>query len=668
MGIDSTSSRPAHPPPVMGKILWVDLTAGTCTAEMVPSAVYETYLGGLGLAAHYLFQRIPPHADPLGPDNVLAFVPGFLTGSGSMMTGRWMAAAKSPLTGTWGDANCGGSLAPAIKQAGYDGIFISGVSPAPVYLYVHHGYAALHGAAHLWGQDTLETESQLQSLSNGRQVSVACIGPAGEKCALISGIVNDQGRLAARSGLGAVMGSKKLKAVVVQGAYPVRAAFPAKMKSLTDHFLRAASFQPPFLNGGGIRLLGTILRLMPLQMRMFGLLYKIILTKYGTSGLNQFSVETGDSPIQNWGGNNTSIPTHYPAAVNPDRIRAREQQKYHCYSCPIGCGGFTPFRGAETHKPEYETVNALGALLMNEDLNSIYEANELLNRAGMDSISAGGTVAFAIECFENGLLTLEDTGGLQLNWGNASAILTLLRMMINREGLGDLLADGSRVAAEHLGQGSGAFAVQVGGQELGMHDARHDPGFALHAAVEPTPGRHTLGSYQYYEMFELWKKVKSAPPIRSLFYPKKTKYSASPEKALWAAACSQYTSLLNGTGACLFGAFLGTDSFPIFEWLNAATGWQKTPDEYMQIGWNIQTIRQAFNAREELPLSHPVHPRALGRPPLKQGANRGISIPIEDLTRQYWRAMGWDDQTGRPSESDLQALGLCEDQKVWGER
>ncbi len=642
----------------MGKILWIDLTSGALREEQIPEPVYEKFLGGMGLAAWVLYHHIPAGADPLGPDNILAFVPGLLTASGSLMTGRWMVAAKSPLTGTWGDANCGGSLAPAIKQCGYDGLFFTGISPKPVYLYLGHDKAELRDASDLWGKDTRETESALKARHTGRFTAIACIGPAGEKRSLIAGISNDQGRMAARAGLGAVMGAKQLKAIALQGSYPIRPADPAEMKRLTGKFARVARFKPPFLNGGGAQVLGTLLRILPLQMRQDGILYKIFLQKYGTSGLNQYSIETGDSPIRNWGGSNVDLPPARSRSVNPDRIREREFVKYHCYSCPIGCGGMTTYNQgqSESHKPEYETVLALGGMLMNDDLESIFVANEMLNRAGMDTISAGGTLAFAFECYQHGMITKEDTGGLELKWGDSAAMLKLLELIIRREGIGDLLADGSRKAAERIGQGAAQYAVQAGGQELAMHDPRNDPGFGLHAVVEPTPGRHTIGAYLYYETFQLWRRVKKAPPVRPLFYPKGSKYRSDREKAEWAALCSQFTALLNGAGGCLFAPMFGVQRYPIFEWLNAASGWNKTPDEYMQIGWNIQTLRQAFNQRERIPLAHAINDRPLGRPPLPNGANKGRSIPIEELKRLYWTEMGWDPATGAPPAAAVEEL------------
>lgn len=641
---------------VMGKVLWVDLSAGTCLIETIPDIVYERLLSGMGLAAYLLYQRIPPGADPLGPQNVLGFVSGLLGGAGSLVTGRWMAAAKSPLTGAWGETNCGGTLSPALKHAGFDGIFFTGASQRPVYLFVENGRAELRDASGLWGLDTRETEQAIRRMHPGRPVSVACIGLAGERLSRIAGIVNDEGRLAARSGLGAVMGSKRLKALVVRGSQPVKIHDRQEMKRLSKKANVFASFRPPFVSGRVFSVVGELFRILPLAMRQDGLLYKILLSRWGTIGMNQVSVGMGDSPIRNWTGSNEDFTLRISSDLNPDRITDRQERRYHCRSCPIGCGGVLTESG--NHKPEYETVMALGGLLVNHDLDSIYRINERLNRAGMDSISAGGTIAFAIECYQHGLLTHEDTGGMELTWGDAPAIERLVEMMIRREGIGNLLADGSRAAAERIGRGSERFAVQARGQELAMHDSRNDPGFALHAVVDPAPGRHTTGSYMYYEMFQLWKKIPSLPAIKPRFYPKGWKYSASEEQAKMAAACSQFMAAANGAGLCLFGAFIGVHRLPFFEWLNAATGWRKKPEEYLAIGRNIHAIRQAFNAREGLPPRHDINPRALGLPPLRRGANRNRSVSLDRLVPLYWKAMGCDPDTGKPDGTILSELDL----------
>ncbi|HOD29730.1 MAG TPA: aldehyde ferredoxin oxidoreductase family protein [Syntrophales bacterium] len=642
----------------MGKVLVVDLGTGTVRTEAIPDNVYENYLSGLGLGAYLLFQWIPPEADPLGPDNVLGFMSGLLTGTGSLFTGRWTVVGKSPLTGCWGDANCGGTFSPAIKRCGYDGIFFKGVSERPVYLFADGARAELRDASALWGKDAIETEEALLK-EGGPGSRVACIGPAGEKLSLIAGIANDGGRMAARSGLGAVMGSKRLKAVVLNGKRRIGLHDRAEMRRLSQKCNRWVQFQPPLFTGPVSPYLGAIMRIMPTQMAMDGLLYKFFLRKWGTVSMNQTSIEMGDSPIKNWKGSNEDFGPGRSRSVNPDAFTDRERVKYHCYSCPLGCGGKCSMSGkyTETHKPEYETVLALGGLCMNEDAESLFYLNELLNRAGMDTISAGGTVAFAIECYEQGLLTKEDTGGLELTWGNGPAIVALVEKMVRREGIGDLLADGTKTAARRLGKGSDQYAMHIGGQEAAMHDGRNDPGFNVHYAVEPTPGRHTLGAQLYYEMFQLWKTVKGLPRATPLYF-KGRKYRADAEKAVMAAACSKFMSLANAAGFCLFGLMLGSKRIPSFAWLNAATGWNKTPEQYLEIGARIQTLKQAFNIRQGVdPRAIKVPDRMLGRPALAQGANKGRSTDLETMRSDYWRQFGWDPETGRPGDAAVRPLG-----------
>lgn len=642
-----------------GKILKVDLTTGAIQEERVPDWVYERFLAGLGLGAYILYRDMPAHADPLGPDNILGFVAGILTGTGSLFTGRWTVVGKSPLTGGWGDANCGGMLAPAIKRCGYDGIFFTGRSAAPVYLEVKNGKAALHGAEDLWGRDTVETEALLTARCRRKKLPrVACIGPAGEKRSLIAGICTDKGRIAARSGLGAVMGAKNLKALVLSGTRAIEPHDRTEIHRLSRKCNRWASFTIPFVSGGMMAKIGAFMRLLPVQTAMDGMLFKLMLGKWGTTSMNQMSVEMGDSPIKNWKGSNRDFDTQRSRSVDADIFRQCEIVKYHCYSCPIGCGGVcaTGGRYSETHKPEYETVLALGGLCLNEDVDSIFYLNELLNRAGMDTISAGGTVAFAIECFEKGLLTPADTDGLELTWGNAETIVRLVEKMIRREGIGDLLADGTRAAADRIGRGAHHYAMHAGGQELPMHDGRCDPGYAVHYAVEPSPGKHTVGSQMYYEMYRLWKRVKSLPKPDAV-YSKGRKYAADEGKAVCSAACSKYVNVLNGSGACLFGAFLGADRLPVFEWLNAATGWSKSPEDYMAVGEAVQTLRQAFNLkhgrdpRRNLPTA-----RSVGQPTLSHGANKGRRVAIDQMVRDYWRVFGWDPDSGAPRPESLPIL------------
>ncbi|HVN72236.1 MAG TPA: aldehyde ferredoxin oxidoreductase family protein [Desulfomonilia bacterium] len=645
----------------MGKILMVDLGNGTIHEETVPDEIYEKCLSGTGLAAYMLYDRIPAGADPLGPDNILGFVSGLLTGTGSLFSGRWMVVGKSPLTGGWGDANCGGTLSPAIKRCGYDGIFFTGISKKPVLLHVKNGHAELKDASHLWGKDTVDTEDSLKN-EYGNHASVAVIGPAGEKLSLISGISNDKGRLAARSGLGAVMGSKKLKAIVLDGKKRIGVHNREEVHRLSRICNRWVQFQLPLGPGIGMGLAGALLRILPTAMAMDGVFYKMILRQWGTGGLNQMSVEWGDSPIKNWKGSNVDWPMKKSRSANPDRINSHEKNKYHCYSCPLGCGGICsmPGKDMETHKPEYESVLALGGFCLNEDTDSLFELNERLNRAGMDTISAGATVAFAMECYENGTITKEDTGGIDLTWGNTEAVKMLIEKMILREGIGDILADGSKAAAKRIGKGAQEFAVHAGGQEPAMHDGRMDPGFAVAYSVEPTPGRHTIGAYLYYEMFQLWKKVNGIPrKLPFQIYTKNSRYMPDKKKAQENAACSKYMNVVNASGLCMFGTFMGITRTPTFDWLNAATGWDKTPNDYMEIGERIQTIKQAFNIKHGVdPRANKLSARAVGMKPLKEGANKGRTVEIETMMSLYWEQFGWDSKTGTPTRECLQRFGI----------
>ena len=645
--------------PYMGKILMVDLSNQTMTEEAIPDHVYEQYLSGMGLGAYILYNRMPAGADPLGPENILGFCSGFLTGTGSLFSGRWTLVGKSPLTGCWGDANCGGTFSPAIKHCGFDAIFFKGISPKPVYLYIKNSKATLKDAADIWGHDAVETEEILKQ-QYGQKAAVAVIGPAGEKCSLISGVCSDKGRIAARSGLGAVMGIKRLKALVLDGVQQIGAHDPAAMKRLSRHCAKWVRMPLPLTSGSVFARVGSFLRVTPVVFPQDGLLYANILKKWGTGGMNQASIEMGDSPLKNWSGSNRDFPLAKSKKINPDLIKNTEIVKYHCYSCPLGCGGICATKGqhAHTHKPEYESILALGGLCMNEDLDSIFYLNELLNRAGMDTISAGATAAFAIECYEKGILTKEDTGGLELKWGNTESLVALIKKMINREGIGDLLADGTKIAAAKIGKGAIEFAIHAGGQEPAMHDGRNDPGFNVHYSLEPSPGRHTLGAHLYYEMFQLWKCVKGLPRP-SLLYTKASKYKINSEKAQTAAACSKFMSLANGAGMCLFGLFIGVKRVPTFDWLNAATGWRLTPEEYMTIGERIQTLKQAFNVKHGVePRNNFMSSRALGKVPQTEGANKGRFVDVEKLAPGYWDQFGWDTTTGKPKEETLRKLKI----------
>lgn len=635
----------------MGKILVVDLGKGTMAERVLDETLYSDWVGGAALAVKLLSDMIPVGADALGPDNVLAFMPGRLTGTGAVMTGRWTVCAKSPLTGGWGDANCGGTLSPAIKRCGWDGILFSGVSPKPVTFVADERGPRLEDASGLWGLDAVETEERImEAAKGGRKPAVATIGQAAERLSLISGISNDGGRYAARSGVGAVMGSKRLKAVVLSGTAKIPCADPDRVKALSKSYATkiARMKLPGFVTGGVLPIMGRFLG-MKTVFPMDGILAAGMFKRWGTIYNNLAGMPNGDSPVRNWGG---SVKDFGPARyrkLNPDRIVARETKKYNCYSCVIGCGGVcdasgTGAAGQHMHKPEYETCCAFGPLCLNDDLDTIFLCNDLCNRSGLDTISAGSTVAFALECYEHGIITKDMAGGLELSWGNTDAIVALLKLMVAREGLGDILADGVAKAAERLGKGADAYAVHAGGQEPGMHDSRMDPMMGVSFVGDPTPGRHTIGASVYYGVSHLWDYVSWAPPVTRP-YAKASEYQANDEEALKSAAMALFKQVLDAAGGCLFALTTGLQHWRIFDMLNAATGEDRSPDEWMEFGRRVQEARFAFTNAHTAGRGAPgtgawaYNRRLAGDPPLERGPLKGRTVPLDAMVRGYRRAV-----------------------------
>lgn len=650
-----------------GKILFVDLSTRETEIMEIDEAVYRQYLSGIGLATYILTKTIPQGADPLGADNVLGLVSGILTGTGSFMTGRWLAVCKSPLTGGWGDANCGGTFAPAIKQCGFDGIFFKGMSDKPVYLYVDNKGAEIRDASAYWGLDACEAEEKLiQDCRVTKKPQVALIGTAGEKVSLIAGITNDFGRIAARSGVGAVMGSKKLKAVVLAGSKPIKGVDFEGMSQASKKFADKVRKQNlPKFAGNLLPAMGTLASKTKDTAPADGMLVAGMLKTFGTAMNNTMALTNGDAPIKNWKGSSKDFGKKQFKGFNPLVINKKEFKKYHCYSCAVGCGGICDInkesqgKFKHTHKPEYETVNAFGALLLNTDQDAVLYLNELLNRAGMDSISAGGAVAFALECYEKGIITTADTDGLELTWGNTSAIIKLVEKMIARDGFGDLLADGVKVAAAKIGRNASDYAVHCGGQEPGMHDARLDPLLGVHFSADPTPGKHTVGAGLYYQYMHLWKYCSWAPALTK--HPKAEEFLPSDEEALKSIANSCYKMILDGAGGCYYGMLIGNEHWNVVELLNFATGWELSYDAYMEIGKRVHTMRQMFNVREGIsPKENIMCKRMAGEPPLNAGPLKDKTVQIDEMVSLHWKHFGWDQNTGIPSNETLKSLNIQE--------
>jgi len=641
-----------------GRILVVDLSTGSIEAQNLPDELYRQYLGGYGLATRLLYERIPIGADPLGPDNILAFMPGLLTGSHAPFSGRFMVAGKSPLTGGWGDANAGGKFGPALHGAGYDAVLVRGTASKPVYLYMDSERVELRDATVLWGLDTVATERAIEA-ATAPDVRVACIGPAGEKRTLISGVVNDGGRIAARCGLGAVMGSKNLKAVAARGKQVIPIADVNAFRSSTAAYRKL--FQRR--TAGWMFLLPKVLHAFSpimgrLKMQFAGGPTGLVIDNfrlYGTASGTALMVALGDTPIRNWGGlpprdyNVTQAANLSDEAVIHDKIKP-----YACSSCPLGCGGVIRLPSGDTgHRPEYETLAAFGPTLLNDNLDVVVACSEICNLAGLDTIATGVAVGYAMECYEKGWLPPELFKELELTWGNGKAIIGLTRRIAARQsGLGEWLADGVQRASLRLGPDAQAVAMHAGGQALPMHRGLYEPNVAVGYQMDPTPGRHTTtntglaGAPAYAPYLKLTGRKLAG----------RYEYAA---KGPETATIIPLLRVIDSLGLCQFCLNMGDP--PVLEWLNAATGWGWDEAELFRTGRRIQLLRHAFNAREGIrPADATLPARELGNPPQISGPLASTTLDMQTMMQGYCQTIGIDPVTGAPLQAAAAELGLTQ--------
>ncbi len=639
-----------------GRVLLGDLSTGEIKEKNVPDEIYQNYLGGYGLGVKLIYDWTNKGYDPLGPDAILGVVPGLITGTAAPFSGRYMVCGKSPLTGGWGDSNAGGYFGPAIKKSGYDGIFIKGIATKPQYLLIAPEQIAFKDASVLWGLDAIETDLKLQKMY-GRETKVVAIGQAGERKSLISGLVNDRGRIAARSGLGAVMGAKRLKAIAITKKQTVPVKDQKRLINIATEYNNYIHGKPP-------KIVQAIAKAGPAFAKIFRYLKKPIsgpaalvleiFKNYGTTSLIAMGPELGDSPIKNWSGIGY---VDFPLAT-ASKLQAKELIKYKirpygCAACPVQCGAIlsAPNLGIqETHRPEYETGCMFGAMTLNGDLPSILKLNDMCNRAGIDTISTGSTVAFAIECFEKGILTKADTDGIELHWGDANAIIQLTEKIIKRQGIGDVLADGTKKAVDLIGNGCERYAMHAGGQELPGHQPRLYPSLAVSYATDPTPGRHTTASIDFTELGPIRQYI----PFLSI----PQDHRKDPTKH--AEAQSVMISLLpvvSSLGLCYFSQQFGR--FPLLELLEATTGWKLDTADVLKIGLRIHTMRLAFSLREGInPYFVSLPGRVWGEIPDNIGPHKGKTIDYKGMARALYERLGWDPDTGIPTRKTLEAVGL----------
>jgi aldehyde:ferredoxin oxidoreductase len=615
-----------------GKILFVDLSKGSIKEEVLPEKICREFIGGYGLGIRILYERMPAHVDPLSGDNILGFVTGVLTATSVPGSGRYGVVTKSPLTGAWSESNSGGTFGPELKTAGYDAIFFTGVSSKPVYLLLQDGKAELVDASGLWGKDTYETEKIIQRQIGSDKVKVACIGPAGEAKSLLAGIANEGGRIAARGGVGAVMGSKNLKAVAVRGGiHKINIANRPRLKEAQTKFLSVIK-SSDFAKG---------------------------LTAAGTGGALSFLVSIGDSPVRNWTLTGTdSMPT--AAKLDSSNMDKYKKGAYGCQACPIRCGaiieqseGQFAIQG-EMHRPEYESISSLGSLLKNDNLEAVIKANDICNRYAIDTISTGTAIAFAMECYENGLISKKETDGIDLTWGNAEAMVALTEKIARREGFGAVLADGPTKAAERIGKGSEKYAMAIRGKGLPFHDPRMSPAGGTAFIADANPGHHM--NSQVTGMLENGVPIGADPALQ---VPKMNPFADFDKKGQIYSIGAAYHQLLDNAGMC---ALYTVNTMPpdLAELISSVTGWDFGWEEALKAGRRILTLRQAFNAREGITPDQIDLPKRIKNDPLPVKSGAPAKIDFKALKEGFFTAMGWDIKTGIPSAEVLSDLGLAE--------
>jgi aldehyde:ferredoxin oxidoreductase len=587
------------------RILHVNLGDRTTWTEEPGDAFYRRYGGGRGIIAHYLLKYVPQGADPLGPENVLIFAPGVLTGAPVPGAGRHSVGAKSPLTGGFGESESGGFWGAELKRAGWDAIVVHGVSDSPVYLSITEDTVEFHDAAHLWGRVTGDAEGEIVAELGDPRTKVALIGPAGEHLVRFACIANDLNEVAGRTGMGAVMGSKRLKAIAVRGKTPVKIA------------------DQPALTGIAKWVSST----MEQNHRAFH--------EFGTGAAMQGKSLEGGMPTLNYRLGQFEQVELIDAVAVRDQVR---EQMTACYACSVRCKKVVHIEQREEDArtankgkgaafdpqgryrvdpkyggPEYETLASLGANLGVDDLIAICKSNEMCNYLGLDTVSTGATIAWAMECYEKGILTKEDTDGVALQFHDGDGVVKLIEMIAYRQGIGDLLAEGSQRASDRVGQGSDEFLTTVKGMEMAMHDPRHMPRMRTSYMLAPTGGDHM-------------------------------------------SQTSNRFGLRNQVGLCHFLAYDDDQSLEI---LRGATGWDLTAEELVTIAHRGLTLARLFNLREGFGRADDILPRRFHQDLPK---HKGLTDEqLGEIVRDYYVEQGWDPETGVPTPETLATLEIEED-------
>jgi aldehyde:ferredoxin oxidoreductase len=602
----------------IGKLGWIDLSTGTVKVEEIAEDVRRKYIGGTGLAAYILRQFPFSKIDPLGPENVLVFSSGPLTGANVPTSGRYAVAAKSPLTGVWGEADSGGKFGISLKAAGYDAIAITGRASSPAVLSIIEGSISIVSAESVWGKDTYDTHDIL-ARKYGSKAAIVCIGPPGERMVPLACIMTEgsHARAAGRCGLGAVMGSKQLKAIVADGTARTPVEHPKELQQ-------------------SIRELVPVMMEKMKRQRTFG-------TPGGTVG----NAVLGDLSAHNWTDGNCGKA----AECLSGEIMMTEYAagKYHCPPCVIGCGKEVrvpkgPYAGTTTPL-EYETIGGFGPQCGAFDWNVIIEANNLCNRLGMDTISVSGAVAFVFEAVSKNLIK-NPSGGPKLEWGNGEAVLSLVQQIASGEGLGSLMQGGIRKAAQQLGPEADKFAMHVKGLEPPYHDPRALASLAVAYATAARGACHRGCTH-------LLERV----PMPGLGYPKPLDRLAHEGKGKSTAIAQNFAELFNNLKLCSI-AMSALDVPIVLKWTNYVTGWDMDAEELLRAGERSFNVKRLLNISCGLTRADDTLPYRFTHEPFPSGASAGHVPDLPNMLDEYYEFRGWG-KDGVPSDSKLRQLGLA---------
>jgi len=615
-----------------GAFLHVDLAHKKPKKVSLDHKLALDYLGGVGFCSRILYDKISPGVDPLGPENVLMFATGPLTGTLFPQASRYVVAAKSPLTDIWGEAHAAGYWGPELKFAGYDGIIVEGQSNKPRYLWIDDDHVEIRNAEHLWGKTCYEVDDALKEELGDCLVKVASIGPAGENLVRYACIMNDRDRCAARSGMGAVMGSKKLKAIAVRGSKDIEVAN-------TGHYLKL---------------------IVELHEKMLAHPFTEGRAKYGTTSLIELMQEIGRLPTYNM---RQGVFDEYEK-IGGETIRKNYLIKARAdFACLQRCGRYTTVKeGPYAYiggSPEFETQCCLGSRCGISHTEAMLYAHYLCNSYGLDGISTGATVSWAMECYELGILSKEDTDGIDLSWGNHEALIQLIPMIARRAGFGNILAEGSYRAAQKIGKGSEKYVMHVKRQEIAAQEPRAQKSMGLAAATAARGADHlyafpVLDEVGFEEAIRERFGYKYLPEIADRLNPK--------YKGFMVKECEDFMVVVESVGVCKYG----TQIPPVFYYddlanaLKATTGMDLTIEDLKLIGERIVNLNRAFNARQKITRKDDKLPNRLTRVPAPIGPAKGQIVELDQMLNEYYTYRGWNIKTGLPTWKKLSELGLSD--------